>query len=88
MLAGIEVPDDDVQALILALDHGFDEIAEALRIASAFEWPRLSLTIDDRQAILAVLEDPPDALVELPDGLVELRAVLLNEHEWRQREGL
>jgi len=31
--------------------------------------------------ILAALEDPPE-------GLAELRAVLLNEHEWLQREGL
>jgi hypothetical protein len=29
--------------------------------------------------ILAALEDPPD-------GLVELRGVLLNEHHWRGRE--
>ena len=55
-------------------------------------WPRGStapsttawrswLTIDERAVILASLEDPPE-------GLIELRAVLLNEHEWRQREGL
>jgi hypothetical protein len=41
----------------------------------------LALTIDERAIILATLEDPPD-------GLAELRAVLINEHEWRQREGL
>jgi hypothetical protein len=41
----------------------------------------LALALDDRSIILATLEDPPD-------GLAELRAVLLNEHEWRQREGL
>ena len=39
------------------------------------------LTIDARAIILAQLEDPPD-------GLAEFRAVLLNEHQWRQREGL
>ena len=39
----------------------------------------LALTIDDR-AILAAHQAPPD-------GLAELRAVLLNEHQWRQREG-
>jgi hypothetical protein len=38
----------------------------------------LALTIDERAIILAALEDPPD-------GLAELRAVLLNEHEWCQR---
>ena len=41
----------------------------------------LALTIDERAIILAQLEDPPD-------GLAELRAVLMNEHQWRQREGL
>ena len=37
-----------------------------------------SLTEDEQLVILAALEDPPD-------GLAELRAVLLGEHEWRQR---
>ena len=41
----------------------------------------LALSIDERAIILGQLEDPPD-------GLTELRAVLLNEHQWRQREGL
>lgn len=43
----------------------------------------IALTIDERAIILAALEDPPD-------GLAELRGVLLNEHEheWRQRTGL
>ena len=41
----------------------------------------VALTIDERAIILAALDDPAD-------GLAELRAVLLNEHEWRQREGL
>jgi hypothetical protein len=41
----------------------------------------LALTIDERAIILASLEDPPD-------GLSELRAVLLSEHERWQREGL
>ena len=41
----------------------------------------LALTIDERAIILAQLDDPPE-------GLAELRGVLLNEHEWRKREGL
>jgi hypothetical protein len=41
----------------------------------------LALTIDERAMILAALEDPPA-------GLAELRAVLINEHQWRQSEGL
>ena len=41
----------------------------------------LALTIDERGITLGQLEGPPD-------GLAELRAALLNEHEWRQRTGL
>jgi hypothetical protein len=41
----------------------------------------LALTVDERLVILNALDDPPD-------GLAELRAVLLNEHQWRQLEGL
>jgi hypothetical protein len=41
----------------------------------------LALTIDDREAILRALGDPPDSLGEL-------RGVLLREHKWRVREGL
>ena len=32
--------------------------------------------------------DAVDRLEDPPEGLAELRAVLLNEHQWRQREGL
>ena len=42
---------------------------------------RITLEITDREAILRVLED-------WPDDLLELRGVLLHEHTWRQREGL
>lgn len=41
----------------------------------------VALSIDDRERILQALDDPPD-------GLAELRGVLLREHEWRVREGL
>ena len=41
----------------------------------------LALSIDDRERILRALDDPPD-------GLAELRAVVLRQHEWRVREGL
>jgi hypothetical protein len=41
----------------------------------------LAFTIDERAIILDALDDPPD-------GLTELRAVLVNDHLWRQREGL
>jgi hypothetical protein len=38
-------------------------------------------TIEDRERILRALE-------ECPDGLAELRGVLLKEHEARVRDGL
>jgi hypothetical protein len=41
----------------------------------------LALTIEDRERILWALDDSPE-------GLAELRGVLLQEHEWRVREGL
>jgi hypothetical protein len=42
----------------------------------------VALTIEDRQRILRALERG------FPDGLAELRGVLLREHEGRVREGL
>ena len=41
----------------------------------------LALDFNDRDSILAALEDPPP-------GLDELRGVLLGDREWRLREGL
>jgi hypothetical protein len=41
----------------------------------------IALTILEREQILRALDDPPD-------GLADLRGVLLREHEWRVREGL
>lgn len=41
----------------------------------------IALTIGERAVLLASLEDPPPELTEL-------RAVLLNEHQWRRGEGL
>ena len=60
---------------------GGDELADRLEQALDDDVKLLALTIDERANILASLEDPPD-------GLAELRAVLLNEHQWRQRGGL
>lgn len=37
-----------------------------------------ALSLAERAVLLNVLEDPPP-------GLVELRAVLLNDHQWRKR---
>ncbi len=41
----------------------------------------LGLEIDERAIILTALDDPPD-------GLAELRGVLMTDHQWRRREGL
>ena len=41
----------------------------------------LTLKITERETILLALDDPPS-------GLEELRGVLLQEREWRVREGL
>ena len=41
----------------------------------------LALTSDERTVMLNSLDDPPE-------GLAELRGVLVNDYEWRQREGL
>jgi hypothetical protein len=59
---------------------GADELAHRLE-RTILDGVLLALTIDERAIILAALEDPPD-------GLAELRGVLMNEHQWRQREGL
>jgi len=60
---------------------GFEDTAERLEDAYDAETRVLALTIPEREAILRGLED-------CPDGLAELRGVLVREHEWRVREGL
>jgi len=42
----------------------------------------VALTIEDRERILGALDDVRT------DALAELRGLLLQEHEWRGREGL
>jgi hypothetical protein len=82
MLAGIPVPPDATAALAaLVRAAGAEDLADRLDRALADDVKLLALTIDERAIILYSLDDPPE-------GLAELRAVLLNEHEWRQREGL
>jgi hypothetical protein len=62
-------------------DGGFDTPAETLESADASGRSAIALTVADREAIRRVLDDPPE-------GLAELRGVLLREHEWRGRVGL
>ena len=81
-LAGVPVSDAATAELAwLVRAAGADELADRLERAIVEEVLLLALTIDERAVILAALEDPPD-------GLAELRGVLMNEHQWRQRTGL
>jgi hypothetical protein len=61
-------------------DAGYDHTAESLETAQERQTKLLGLSIADREVILSVLVDPPEQLCEL-------RAVLLQEHASRQREG-
>jgi hypothetical protein len=82
MLAGIPVPAAATEELATMVRAArADALAARLDDALAADLKLLALTIDERAIILAVLDDPPD-------GLAELRAVLRNEHQWRQRAGL
>ena len=79
MLAGVKVPDDDVRELARLVDEPTRSLLEkALGLGTVV----LALTIDDRERILRALDDVRT------DSLAELRAVLLQEHEWRVRDGL
>jgi hypothetical protein len=76
------VRDQDVLELASLLgDGGFDDTAERLENAYDLETKVLALTIADCEAILRALDAPPD-------GLSELRGVLLAQHEGRVRQGL
>jgi len=81
-LAGIRVRDALVLELALLLRRaGFSATAERLEGAVAAFDRIVGLSIEDREAILAVLADGPS-------GLQELRTVLLQEHAWRTAEGI
>lgn len=78
MLAGLRVTSEDVRELAGLVEEPTRGVLEkALELGTII----VALTIDDRERILRALDDPPD-------GLAELRGVLLREHEWRVREGL
>ncbi len=82
MLAGLPVPATATAELAdMVRTAGADELADRLERALEDDVKLIALTIDERAVILAALEDPPQPLAEL-------RAVLLGEHQWRQREGL
>ena len=77
------VPDDDTQTLVELSRHTeFPDTADKLERALATGIRIVALTIVDRESMLWALDQAPT------DGLAELRAVLLRDHEWRVREGL
>ena len=78
-LAGLRIPDEDVGELINLVDEPTRSFLEK---ALALDSDVIALTIDDRERILWALDDVRT------DALAELRGVLLQEHEWRAREGL
>ena len=78
-LAGVLVPDDDVREIIRLVDEPTRSLLEK---SLAFETSVVALTVEDRERILWALDDART------DVLTELRGVLLQEYEWRVREGL
>jgi hypothetical protein len=81
-LAGIPVADKAVLHLAASLREAeLIHTAERLERAYDREARIVALDIPDREAILRVLED-------CPEELVELRATLLQEHVWPKLEGL
>jgi hypothetical protein len=78
-LAGIPVRAELILELARLVDD--EELANKLERAYAREVKVLAPDIPERETIIRALDDPPV-------GLEELRAVLLQEHAWRQRQGL
>lgn len=78
-LAGFAVGDEHVLELAGMLRlAGYDQTAERLKWAVRYGDDLVGLRIADRLAILDVLEDAPE-------GLLDLRGVLASEHRWRIR---
>jgi hypothetical protein len=77
MLAGLRVPDDDVRELARLVDEPTRSLLEkALGLGTVV----LALMIEHRERLLWALD--------VPRTLAERRAVLLQEHEGRVRDGL
>jgi hypothetical protein len=76
-LAGIDVPRAAVLELAQRLSQaGYKDTAAVLLIAHAGGDERVGLSINDREAIIEVLDDPPEALAKL-------HCVLVVEHKGR-----
>ena len=79
-LCGLGITDDCVLHLVTRLRRA-DFAHQADTLEGLWWRSKPGLTIPDRIAVLTVLDDPPK-------GLAQLRAVLLQEDVWRQREGM
>jgi hypothetical protein len=81
-VAGIDITTIDAVKLIALLARdGRVATADTLATAWGKDETVVGLTIDERNDVLGVLDSPPD-------GLRQLRAVLLEGHLWRWREGI
>jgi hypothetical protein len=81
-LAGVNIALEDVMTLVALLRaERYSTTADTLERGIRRCDGAVGLTIRERTAILDVLDDPPD-------GLAQLRGVLLAEHTWRIQHGL
>jgi len=81
-IAGIEIDGLAVLGLAERLVHaGHSDTAALLLTAQTSRDEHLGLTVEHREAVLAVLRDPPD-------GLRELRAALMVDDVRRVGDGL
>ena len=82
-VAGLQIPTGSVLELAVILRRaGYADAADTLEGAVAANEPDVALTILEREAIIWVLDDTPTR------ALAQLRAVLLEEHVGRVRDGL
>ena len=78
LLGGVNVDDRLIPELARVVPSA---LARKLQTAAFYRSSVVGLTIDERDAILAALENPPESLGDLRDAL-------LREVQWRRRERL
>lgn len=79
IVAGVRMPrEQTLQLAALLTRAGFDRTSRILLDAVTNGHEFVALATDDREAMLAVLDHPPN------DILVELRTVLFAELNWRR----